>query len=777
MLSRARKPSPPSTLQQQQQLQQQNNNMGCFNIQDNNIHNQNGTMASECKARGLILEDNVDVLHQRLGQLNQLRKNRHFCDLVLQVGSSEIHAHRSVLACASPYFFELFTQEDELKTAREGRMMYKLNGGFERESIERLVNYAYTGVLDVPDPLVKTVFKAAMRLKMETVAHACGEHLVAHMTPETCLSVRAIAGIRSNEQLCSRVDEYIQQQNDLVVVTRDALGVPKLQVAVIHSSQEEAAITGHALSRLVLDWVKRMITTDEYTLDALKDKKHMLYLSSDNSLHDCMDIQNGAANDSEMVQDYKKMSRKQSGNNLKSRRTSTSTQPAKPRMMLYSRNITDKDDTEQDSDWKVIAHTVIAESSMVAIITLKNDIAVLSIQHRKNSPTSSPTTTPKSSRPGSVEKVDSYTVIPHMFNPKCASGTGNLNGRLLVCGGYDRGECLRDVEAYLPKENSWSELPSMKQGRGRFDLTVLDEKAYAIGGCDGTRELSRGAGGWPRGARPLPFPCLPRPGRGVCNLDGKIYCIGGWNGQYGIKQCDRYDPQEDTWTTIAPLNIGRYQAGVAALDGIVYAVGGCDSWNCLNTAEAMDTAEDTWRFIAPMATPRRGCGAAIFKGKLYVMGGSDGTQSLCTIEIYDPKTNTWRNGPSMTSCRANVGAAVVDGKLYVVGGFSGKNFLNSIEYLDPDTDEWTNFTPKPEYYVKKNNDQLDIKENGHDTNGDIKENGHDLNINGEDYKVNDKQYGFERLKITEETCKEAAANSSNDTSIKETQAAIFSGQS
>jgi len=770
--------------------------MGCYNIQDNN--NQTGTMVSECKARGLMLEDNVETLHQRLGQLNQLRKNRHFCDLVLQVGSSEIHAHRSVLACASPYFFELFTQEDELKTAREGRMMYKLNGGFERESIERLVNYAYTGVLDVPDPLVKTVFKAATRLKMESVARACGEHLVAHMTPETCLSVRAIAGIASNEQLCSRVDEFIQQQNDLVVVTRDALGVPKLQVAVIHSSPEETAITGHALSKLVLDWVKRMITNEDIQLDNLKEKKHMLYLSSDNSLHDCLDIQNGDNNDSEMIQDYKKMSRKTSGNNLKTRRISTATQPAKPRMMLYSRNISDKDDTEQDSDWKVIAHTQIAESSMVAIITLKNEVAVLSIQHRKNSPLSSPTTTPRSSRPASVEKVDSYTVIPHMFNPKCASGTGNLNGRLLVCGGYDRGECLRDVEAYLPKENTWSELPSMKQGRGRFDLTVLEDKAYAIGGCDGTRELStvevltEDSPKWTRLAS-LP---LARSNTGVCNLDGLIYCIGGWNGQYGIKQCDMYDPKADAWTTIAPLNIGRYQAGVAALDGMVYAVGGCDSWNCLNTVEALDTnenvdtSENAWRFITPMATPRRGCGAAIFKGKLYVMGGSDGTQSLCTIEIYDPKTNTWRAGPSMTSCRANVGAAVVDGKLYVVGGFSGKNFLNSIEYLDPDTDEWTNFTPKPEYYIKKHNQKLDIKENGHDTkenghaaNGDVKQNGHNVNVNGQDNKEkdsdSDKQCGFERLSITEETCKEAAANSSNDSSssIKETTTpAIFSGQ-
>lgn len=44
---------------------------------------------------------------------------------------------------------------------------------------------------------------------------------------------------------------------------------------------------------------------------------------------------------------------------------------------------------------------------------------------------------------------------------------------------------------------------------------------------------------------------------GVCELNGKIYCIGGWNGQVGIKQCDVYDPDTNEWTSIAPLQTGK----------------------------------------------------------------------------------------------------------------------------------------------------------------------------------------------------------------------------
>jgi influenza virus NS1A-binding protein len=57
----------------------------------------------------------------------------------------EFHAHRAVLACASPHLFELFTADDENKgSQRENIITYKLNGGFDRIALEKLIHYAYT---------------------------------------------------------------------------------------------------------------------------------------------------------------------------------------------------------------------------------------------------------------------------------------------------------------------------------------------------------------------------------------------------------------------------------------------------------------------------------------------------------------------------------------------------------------------------------------------------------------------------------------------------------
>ena len=46
--------------------------------------------------------------------LDELRRSRHLCDIVIRVGSSEFHSHRVVLAATSPYFQAMFTSKSLL---------------------------------------------------------------------------------------------------------------------------------------------------------------------------------------------------------------------------------------------------------------------------------------------------------------------------------------------------------------------------------------------------------------------------------------------------------------------------------------------------------------------------------------------------------------------------------------------------------------------------------------------------------------------------------------
>jgi influenza virus NS1A-binding protein len=445
----------------------------------------------------------------------------------------------------------------------------------------------------------------------------------------------------------------------------------------------------------------------------------MLFLGLDNSLQDAADLIGDKAN-SDMVKDYKKLASKNPSGNPKSRRKYIA-QPERPRILIYSRDISDRSKDEEnraDADWNLIASTKVFEHTFISLVTLNGALCRVSIQLRLNQTvaaseeTSSGLTTPSPIAPEKsliIEKIiteeqiaqpELFCEVATMSESKCGLGVAELDGKLIVVGGYGRAECLRTVETYDPETNAWTEELSLSEARGRVQIAVIKGTIFAVGGCNGTTELDTveclALGGKNDGEKPkkwkkcskLPF---SRSNAGVCALNGRIYCIGGWNGQAGIKQCDSYDPETDTWSSIAPLNTGRCQAGVFAFNNKIVVVGGSDAWNCLGTVETYDPDTNQWTFSAPLLTARRGCGLAELNGKLFVVGGSDGNQSLKSTEYYDEATESWILGPSLTTARSIVSVVVVKNRLYAIGGFSGKKFLNTIEYYDADAKEWTKF--------------------------------------------------------------------------------------
>lgn len=245
-----------------------------------------------------------------------------------------------------------------------------------------------------------------------------------------------------------------------------------------------------SLTQLVLDWIRRQLTDDTLTMRTLSERTYMLYLAIDNSLQDCTTLPTGDASDSDLVQDYKKMSLKSLQNaNPKGKRKALG-QPSKPRVLIYSRDIGERLETEFEPDWTIVAVEKVGEHTFLALVTIGGKLATLSIQLRLNAPnTPSPVLTPEASRPASEEKPDLYCVLANMTSGRCAIGCGTLGGQLLVCGGYDRIECLKTVEYYLPESNTWKAMPSMREARGRFQIAVVHGRIYAVGGSNGTTEL------------------------------------------------------------------------------------------------------------------------------------------------------------------------------------------------------------------------------------------------------------------------------------------------
>lgn len=273
-----------------------------------------------------------------------------------------------------------------------------------------------------------------------------------------------------------------------------------------------SVVIHQSLCRLVLDWMKRQMTEDTLSMTNLLERSHLLYLALDNSLQDCADLPPGHESESDLVQDYKRLVLKCPNNKGRRKQVGAT---GRPRVLIYSRDIGEREDRSTvEPDWNVIGSAKVGENTFISLITLNGLLTRVSIQLRLNLPqsTSSPTLAPDSAiiaagppafnavcnataeSAGSsrddeslslAEQPETFCEMAAMSGPKCGLGVAEWDGKLLICGGYNRGECLRSVESYKPETNEWTVESNMSQARGRVQIAVLEGTVYAVGGSNG----------------------------------------------------------------------------------------------------------------------------------------------------------------------------------------------------------------------------------------------------------------------------------------------------
>ncbi|XP_075038762.1 influenza virus NS1A-binding protein [Mixophyes fleayi] len=633
---------------------------------------------------GYLSFEDEQFIESSVAKLNALRKSGQFCDVKLQVCGHEMLAHRAVLACCSPFLFEIFNNDNE----SHGISHVKFDD-LNPEAMEVLLNYAYTSQLKAETELVKDVYSAAKKLKIDRVRQVCGDYLLSKMDAHSCISYRNFVNDMGDWRLLSKIDSYIQENLIEISEQDDFLKLPRLKLEIMLEENCLLPSNGKLYTK-VINWVQRSIWEHGESLESLMDEVQTLYYSADHKLLDghVLGDHNGIfADDEDGIQLIQKKSPRESDN----RHLSSSS----------SGNLSPSGFSAQGPkhEWKIVASEKKSKKTYLCLAVLNSTLCVIFL-HGRNTPLSSPLSTPRLLKSLSLEiKPDDSNdkVMSPMHYARSGLGTAELNGKLIAAGGYNREECLRTVECYDPETDTWTFLSPMKTPRARFQMSVLMGELYVVGGSNGhSDDLSCGEKYDPKANTWTPVPELRtnRCNAGVCALNGKLYIVGGSDpyGQKGLKNCDVFEPLTRTWTSCAPLNIRRHQSAVCELDNRMYIIGGAESWNCLNSVERYNPENDTWTLVAPMNVARRGAGVAVYDGKLFVGGGFDGSRALSCVESYDPTKNEWKMVGSMTSPRSNAGVVAAGNKIFVAGGFDGNEFLNTIEVYNTSLNEWSPYT-------------------------------------------------------------------------------------
>ena len=224
------------------------------------------------------------------------------------------------------------------------------------------------------------------------------------------------------------------------------------------------------------------------------------------------------------------------------------------------------------------------------------------------------------------------------------------------------------VEVYDPSTDSWSTASPMPQALTYSSTAVVGDRIYVIGGW--VANLT---------ARPWVFvydiPTNTWTQRsnaphaislGSANVhDGKIYVTNGYAGGYQ-SHLDRYDPDTDTWTSLAPMpTYHPGPAGSGFVNGKLYVAGG-EAHAIVN---AYDPSTNSWQVVASMPEVRMHGAGGEYDGKLYTFTGADPTSNYtASVLIYDPATNSWTRSEPGPTHRDLAAGAWLNGVFYVTGG-------------------------------------------------------------------------------------------------------------
>src|SRR4029079_13093714 len=182
------------------------------------------------------------------------------------------------------------------------------------------------------------------------------------------------------------------------------------------------------------------------------------------------------------------------------------------------------------------------------------------------------------------------------------------------------------------------------------------------------------------------------------------YSAGGFAGA-PTNAFYRFDPVANSWTPLANVGTGFYDAGIAyaANTNKIYVFGGFDpNFFVLNTTQIYDIATNSWTTGAPMpdAAGRYFPSAVYYpgNGKIYVIGGFDGV-------TFSVQSQTWEYDPVANTCNTSrapipipmggAGPSIVGQFVYLAGHWNN-GFASTDHYrYDIVADSWQSVAPVP----------------------------------------------------------------------------------
>ncbi|XP_055014873.1 kelch-like protein 4 isoform X1 [Boleophthalmus pectinirostris] len=556
----------------------------------------------------------TDHAEQTFRKMETYLQHKQLCDVLLIAGDHKIPAHRLVLSAVSDYFAAMFTSD-----VREAKQEEIKMEGVDPEALRSLVQFAYSGVLELKEETIESLLAAACLLQLSQVIQVCCNFLMKQLHPSNCLGIRSFADAQGCTDLLNVAHNYTMEHFLEVIQNQEFLLLPTVEIVKLLSSDDINVPDEETIFQALMLWVRYDVQHRQRDLGVLLSNIRLPLLPPQL----LADLENNKMF-SDDLECQKLLMEAMKYHLLPERRPMFQSPRTKPR-----------------------------KSTVGALY------AVGGMDATKGFTT--------------IEKYDlrtnTWVQVGVMNGRRLQFGVAVIENKLYVVGGRDGLKTTNMVECYNPISKVWSTMPPMSTHRHGLGIAVLEGPMYAVGGHDGWSYLNT-VERWDPQARQWNYVAsmsTPRSTMGVTALNGKLFAVGGRDGSSCLRSMECFDPHTNKWSMCAPMTKRRGGVGVATYNNFLYAVGGHDapaSNHCSRLSDCVeryDPKTDTWTTVSPLSVPRDAVGVCLLGDRLYAVGGYDGQCYLNTVESYDAQNNDWSEEVPLNIGRA--GACVVVVKL------------------------------------------------------------------------------------------------------------------
>ncbi|XP_050340983.1 kelch-like protein 17 [Bactrocera neohumeralis] len=542
-------------------------------------------MATSCTQRLTLQSDSSEqnrFMEKLVAKIFSFYDEQSLTDVTFKVSNPTalIPAHRLILAAASPYFENLFNG------AQGTNPVIEIND-IDSDTFERLITFCYTGQTLITVNNVGDMLKAAIVLQLDDAITSCVDYLVSHINEYTIQGAYTLERETQCELFKQKIIEY-ETQNFVEI-----------------SQSDEFLNFDFEKMQRILESDNLNITREEDAFDAIKRWFNFDVAARQEQLPLLIACLRLTQFDAEFLL--------------------THIQPLPGCELLAFKAISWI--REPAARTKINMRFTEPRGVSAANCGEKTLLAVCFELFAIN---------PKLQQYNKAEdKWQEYASLEidyHRYR------TILKDGNLLFTGGEKTSATLNIVRSWNIRNKAWQDLPTMKQARHSHCVVELDDKIYAIGGCDGGKTLSSVEryttyDGW----QFVNSLIVGRYGARAVKLNGKIYIMGGSNDDVGLKSVECYNPHLNIWIPCADMTESPTLPGAAAHKGHVYVLG---SYGDNRTVERYDPQQDTWSKICSLEVGIGSTACASLDNKLWVITGNFLPGKSC-VSVYDEENDRW----------------------------------------------------------------------------------------------------------------------------------------